>query len=237
MYHDPKEKLSIKSWAEEDRPREKLLLKGKKQLTDAELLAIILGSGNRDESALGLAQRILQAYNADLNELGRCSIKELTDRFNGVGEAKAISIIAALELGQRRKLLSLQNRPLISSSKEAYLALAPLLMDLETEEFWILLLNQANRMIGREKISAGGLAITSVDSRVVFKKALECNATSIVLCHNHPSGNDKPSDADRNLTKQFVQAGRLLDITVIDHIIIAGSRHFSFAEEGTLSQM
>jgi DNA repair protein RadC len=234
MYHDPKEKLSIKSWAEEDRPREKLRLKGKKQLTDAELLAIILGSGNRDESALGLAKRILQAYAADLNELGRSSIRELTERFNGVGEAKAISIIAALELGQRRKLLSLQNRPLISSSKEAYLALAPLLMDLETEEFWILLLNQANRMIGREKISAGGLAITSVDSRVVFKKALECNATSIVLCHNHPSGNLRPSQADLDLTQRMRKAGEQLEILVQDHLIVSEAGYYSFADEGII---
>jgi DNA repair protein RadC len=234
MYHDPKEKLSIKSWAEEDRPREKLLLKGKKQLTDAELLAIILGSGNRDESALGLAKRILQAYAADLNELGRSSIRELTERFNGVGEAKAISIIAALELGQRRKLLSLQNRPLISSSKEAYLALAPLLMDLDTEEFWILLLNQANRMIGREKISAGGLAITSVDSRVVFKKALECNATSIVLCHNHPSGNLRPSQSDLDLTQRMRKAGEQLEILVQDHLIVSEAGYYSFADEGII---
>lgn len=234
MYHDPKEKLSIKSWAEEDRPREKLLLKGKKQLTDAELLAIILGSGNRDESALGLAKRILQAYAADLNELGRSSIRELTERFNGVGEAKAISIIAALELGQRRKLLSLQNRPLISSSKEAYLALAPLLMDLDTEEFWILLLNQANRMIGREKISAGGLASTSVDSRVVFKKALECNATSIVLCHNHPSGNLRPSQSDLDLTQRMRKAGEQLEILVQDHLIVSEAGYYSFADEGII---
>lgn len=234
MYHDPKEKLSIKSWAEEDRPREKLLLKGKKQLTDAELLAIILGSGNRDESALGLAKRILQAYAADLNELGRSSIRELTERFNGVGEAKAISIIAALELGQRRKLLSLQNRPLISSSKEAYLALAPLLMDLDTEEFWILLLNQANRMIGREKISSGGLAITSVDSRVVFKKALESNATSIVLCHNHPSGNLRPSQADLDLTQRMRKAGEQLEILVQDHLIVSEAGYYSFADEGII---
>jgi DNA repair protein RadC len=234
MYHDPKEKLSIKSWAEEDRPREKLLLKGKKQLTDAELLAIILGSGNRDESALGLAKRILQAYAADLNELGRSSIRELTERFNGVGEAKAISIIAALELGQRRKLLSLQSRPLISSSKEAYLALAPLLMDLDTEEFWILLLNQANRMIGREKISAGGLAITSVDSRVVFKKALECNATSIVLCHNHPSGNLRPSQSDLDLTQRMRKAGEQLEILVQDHLIVSEAGYYSFADEGII---
>jgi len=234
MYHDPKEKLSIKSWAEEDRPREKLLLKGKKQLTDAELLAIILGSGNRDESALGLAKRILQAYAADLNELGRSSIRELTERFNGVGEAKAISIIAALELGQRRKLLSLQSRPLISSSKEAYLALAPLLMDLDTEEFWILLLNQANRMIGREKISAGGLAITSVDSRVVFKKALECNATSIVLCHNHPSGNLRPSQSDLDLTQRMRKAGEQLEILIQDHLIVSEAGYYSFADEGII---
>ena len=234
MYVDPKEKISIKSWAEEDRPREKLLFKGKKQLTDAELLAIILGSGNRDESALGLAQRILQAYNADLNELGRCSIKELTDRFNGVGEAKAISIIAALELGQRRQLLPLQKRPQISSSKDAYLALGPLLLDLSTEEFWILLLNQANRMIGREKVSAGGLTSTVVDARVIFKKALEYNAASLILCHNHPSGSLRPSQPDLDLTQRLSKAGLQLDILVQDHLIVGESGYYSFADEGLM---
>ncbi|AEE50631.1 RadC family protein [Haliscomenobacter hydrossis] len=232
MYHDPKERISIKGWAEEDRPREKLLLKGKKQLTDAELLAIILGSGNRDESALGLAQRILHAYDADLNELGRCSVKELSERFNGVGEAKAISIIAALELGHRRQLLPLQKRPLISSSKDAYLALAPLVLDLSTEEFWILLLNQANRMVGREKISAGGFSSTVVDARVIFKKALEYNAASIVLCHNHPSGNLRPSQADLDLTQSLRKAGLQLDILVQDHLIVSEAGYLSFADEG-----
>lgn len=232
MYHDPKERISIKGWAEEDRPREKLLLKGKKQLTDAELLAIILGSGNRDESALGLAQRILHAYDADLNELGRSSIKELTERFNGVGEAKAISIIAALELGHRRQLLPLQKRPLISSSKDAYLALAPLVLDLSTEEFWILLLNQANRMVGREKISAGGFSSTVVDARVIFKKALEYNAASIVLCHNHPSGSLRPSQADLDLTQSLRKAGLQLDILVQDHLIVSEAGYLSFADEG-----
>jgi len=234
MYVDPKEKLNIKSWAEEDRPREKLLFKGKKQLTDAELLAIILGSGNREESALALAQRILQAYNADLNELGRCSIKELIERFNGVGEAKAISIIAALELGQRRQLLPLQKRPQISSSKDAYLALAPMLQDLTTEEFWILLLNQANRMIGREKVSSGGVSTTVVDAKVVFKKALEHNAASMVLCHNHPSGSLRPSQADLDLTQRLRKAGLQLDIYVQDHLIVSEAGYYSFADEGLM---
>lgn len=234
MYVDPKEKLNIKSWAEEDRPREKLLFKGKKQLTDAELLAIILGSGSREESALALAQRILQAYNADLNELGRCSIKELIERFNGVGEAKAISIIAALELGQRRQLLPLQKRPQISSSKDAYLALAPLLQDLTTEEFWILLLNQANRMIGREKVSSGGVSTTVVDAKVVFKKALEYNAASMVLCHNHPSGSLRPSQADLDLTQRLRKAGLQLDIYVQDHLIVSEAGYYSFADEGLM---
>lgn len=234
MYVDPKEKLNIKSWAEEDRPREKLLFKGKKQLTDAELLAIILGSGNREESALALAQRILQTYNTDLNELGRCSIKELTERFNGVGEAKAISIIAALELGQRRQLLPLQKRPQISSSKDAYLALAPLLQDLNTEEFWILLLNQANRMIGREKVSSGGVSTTVVDAKVVFKKALEYNAASMVLCHNHPSGSLRPSQADLDLTQRLRKAGLQLDIYVQDHLIVSEAGYYSFADEGLM---
>lgn len=234
MYPDPKEKLNIKSWAEEDRPREKLLFKGKKQLTDAELLAIILGSGNREESALALAQRILQAYHADLNELGRCSVKELTERFKGVGEAKAISIIAALELGQRRQLLPLQKRPQISSSKDAYLALAPLLQDLTTEEFWILLLNQSNRMLGRERVSSGGISTTVVDARVVFKKALEYNAASMILCHNHPSGSLRPSQPDLDLTQQLRKAGLQLDILVQDHLIVSEAGYYSFADEGLM---
>lgn len=234
MYPDPKEKLNIKSWAEEDRPREKLLFKGKKQLTDAELLAIILGSGNREESALALAQRILQAYQADLNELGRCSVKELTERFKGVGEAKAISIIAALELGQRRQLLPLQKRPQISSSKDAYLALAPLLQDLTTEEFWILLLNQSNRMLGRERVSSGGISTTVVDARVVFKKALEYNAASMILCHNHPSGSLRPSQPDLDLTQQLRKAGLQLDIMVQDHLIVSEAGYYSFADEGLM---
>lgn len=234
MYADPKEKLSIKGWAEEDRPREKLLFKGKKQLTDAELLAIILGSGNRDESALGLAQRILHSYNGDLNELGRCSIKELSGRFQGIGEAKAIGIIAALELGHRRQLLPLQKRPLISNSKDVYQALAPLLLDLSTEEFWILLLNQANRMIGREKISAGGISSTVVDARVIFKKALEYNAASLVLCHNHPSGSLRPSQADLDLTQRLRKAGLQLDILVQDHLIVSEAGYYSFADEGIM---
>ena len=234
MYPDPKEKLNIKSWAEEDRPREKLLFKGKKQLTDAELLAIILGSGNREESALALAQRILQAYHADLNELGRCSVKELIQRFNGVGEAKAIAIIAALELGQRRQLLPLQKRPQISSSKDAYLALAPLLQDLTTEEFWILLLNQSNRMLGRERVSSGGISTTVVDARVVFKKALEYNAASMILCHNHPSGSLRPSQADLDLTQQLRKAGLQLDILVQDHLIVSETGYYSFADEGLM---
>lgn len=234
MYLDPKEKLSIKAWAEEDRPREKLLLKGKKHLSDAELLAIILGSGNRDESALGLAQRILQSFAGDLNELGRSSIQDLTRRFVGVGEAKAIAIIAALELGQRRHLLPLPKRPVIGSSKDAYLALAPLLLDLNTEEFWILLLNQSNRMIGRERVSVGGISATLVDARVVFKKALEYNAASLILCHNHPSGSLKPSQPDLDLTQRLRKAGLQLDILVQDHLIVSEAGYYSFADEGLM---
>ena len=224
---------SIKSWAEEDRPREKLRNKGKQHLTDAELLAILLGSGNRTESAVSLAQRILQTYHHDLHELSKKDIQELC-KFNGIGEAKAISIIAALELGKRRQLMSIRDRPKISSSKEAYNILAPLLLDLHHEEFWILMLNRANRVIGKVSISSGGVSGTVVDAKIVFRKALDARASAIILCHNHPSGNLQPSQADIDLTKKLKQAGKLIDISVLDHLIISELGYYSFIDEGSL---
>jgi DNA repair protein RadC len=226
-------KLTIKSWAEEDRPREKLQLKGKKALSDAELLAIILGSGNRETSALGLAQQILHSVQGDLHALTRKSVTELT-KFPGVGSAKAIAIVAALELGSRRQLLDVKKRPQVRSSQDAYEAIATLVHDLDHEEFWILLLDRANQILGRERISTGGVSGTLVDAKIIFRKALEYQASGIILCHNHPSGNLKPSQADIDLTRKLRKAGDNVDILVMDHMIIAESGYYSFADEGIL---
>ncbi len=226
-------KLNIKAWAEEDRPREKLLLRGKKSLSEAELLAILLGSGSREETAVGLAKRILNSVDNSLNELGRRSVSELL-KFKGVGEAKAVTITAALELGRRRQLSQLVDRPQVRSSQDAYQALGPLLIDLPHEEFWILLLNRANRVIGREQVSSGGVAGTVVDAKLVFRRAIEGSACSIILAHNHPSGNLSPSQADINLTRKLVQAGETLDVTVLDHLIVAERGYYSLADEGEM---
>jgi DNA repair protein RadC len=225
--------LTIKSWAEEDRPREKLLTKGKQSLSDAELLAILLGSGSRDETAVGLAQRILQSVDNDLNELGRRSVAELT-KFKGIGEAKSITVVAALELGRRRQLTDVKERPQIRSSRDAWQLIAPILMDLSHEEFWILLLNRAGRVIGREQISLGGVAGTVVDAKIVFRKAIESMASSLILVHNHPSGNLQPSQQDINLTQKLKKAGETLDIAVLDHLIITERGYFSFADENKM---
>lgn len=225
--------LSIKAWAEEDRPREKLLTKGKQSLSDAELVAILLGSGSRDETAVGLAQRILKSVDNDLNDLGKRSIGELM-KFKGMGEAKSISVVAAMELGRRRQLTDIRERPQIRSSRDAYHAIAAQLMDLPHEEFWILLLNRANKVMAREQISLGGVAGTVVDAKVVFRKAIEGMASSIILVHNHPSGNLQPSQQDIDLTKKLKKAGETLDITVFDHLIITDSGYFSFADENLI---
>lgn len=225
--------LSIKAWAEEDRPREKLLLKGRQNLTDAELLAIVLGSGSRKETAVALARRILAETGNNLNELGKRSIGELK-KFKGVGEAKAISIIAALELGRRRQVSEVGVKPQISCSQNAYTAFAPVLSDLAHEEFWILLLNRANRIIGKMQVSSGGISGTVVDAKILFRRAIEGNAVSIILGHNHPSGNTQPSQADLELTKKLVRAGETLDIGVLDHLILGDKGYFSFADESLL---
>lgn len=226
-------KISIKSWAEEDRPREKLGAQGRRALTDAELIAILIGSGNRDESAVELSKRILYHYDNDLNKLGKASIEELS-RFKGIGEAKAISIIAALEIGRRRNDTEVAVLDKVSGSKDAYNILKRLLVDLNHEEFWILLLGQNNRVLGKELISKGGLTITVADPKIIFSAALRYSATSIMLAHNHPSGNLKPSKPDIDLTRQITAAGRLLDIKVLDHLIITDSGYYSFADEGVM---
>ena len=226
-------KLNIKSWAEEDRPREKLLNKGAQALSDVELLAILLRSGSREETAVGLAQRVLHGADNNLNELGRQALSTLT-RFKGLGETKALTIIAALELGRRRQLTDVKDRPQIRSSRDSYNAISTILADLPHEEFWILMLNRANRIISRERVSMGGVTGTVVDARIVFKRALDMLACSIVLCHNHPSGSLRPSQADIDLTKKMKAAGKTLDILIVDHLIISDEGYYSFADEGIL---
>lgn len=226
--------LGIKSWAEDDRPREKLMLKGKSNLSDAELLAILIGSGSRSETAVGLSQRILKSVENNLHELGKKNIAELMT-FKGIGEAKAISIVSAMEIGRRRQLINPIDRPQITSSSDAWSVIAPILMDLNHEEFWIILLNRSNKVIGKEQISSGGVAGTVVDAKMVFRIALEKGpACGIILAHNHPSGNLKPSQADISITKKLKQAGETLDVNVLDHLIIAGQVYYSFADDGAL---
>ncbi|RLZ08285.1 RadC family protein [Faecalibacter macacae] len=226
-------KQSIKNWNEDDRPREKMSLKGKNSLSDAELLAIIMGSGNREESAVELAKRILQSANNNWNELAKYSIQDLC-QFKGVGEAKAISIITALEIGRRRNSQEVLERAKITSSNDAALILQQQIGDLPIEEFWVMFLNQGNRIIKTEQISRGGITQTSVDVRIVFKRAIELMATAIILSHNHPSGNLNPSESDKNLTRKFSEAAKYLDIQVLDHIIVTQKSYFSFADEGII---
>lgn len=225
--------LKIKNWSPEDRPREKLLAKGTPALSDAELVAILLGSGISTVSAVELAKRVLQTVDNNLHELGRLSVKDLM-RVKGIGEAKAISIIAALELGRRRKDVDQDARPRISGSRDCFEILKAHLQDINHEEFWILLLNRGNRMIKKHQISQGGVAGTVADPKIIFKLALEGLASGIILAHNHPSGNLTASQADIELTKKIKEAGKLLEIQVLDHLIVAGQKYFSFADEGML---
>jgi len=227
------QKLNIKAWAEEDRPREKLALKGKNTLSDAELVAILIGSGNKNETAVELSKKILASINNDLNELGKLSITDLT-KFNGIGEAKAISIIAALELGRRRKTSDVEKRVKVTSSKDAYNSIAPVLSDLQHEEFWVIYLNRNNEILKQENISKGGVSGTVADSKIIFKRAIEMLASAIILSHNHPSGSLKPSKADIQLTKKLKEAGSMLDIPVLDHLIIGEKAYFSFADESLI---
>lgn len=223
----------IAAWAEEDRPREKMLLKGRHSLSDAELLAILMGSGSRGESAVALAQRILASVENNLINLAKCTLQDF-QKFNGVGEAKAISIAAALELGRRRQASSLRDRPRIKSSQDAYQLVAPLLTDLYHEEFWLLMLNKANEVTARKILSTGGMAGTVVDVKMVFKMAIDCNSAAIIAIHNHPSGNLTPSQSDIQLTKKISEAGKILDITLLDHLIVSDRGYYSFADQGSL---
>lgn len=224
---------SIKQWALDDRPREKLQAKGKSSLSDAELIAILIGSGNRQESAVDLSKRILISASNNLNELGRMGIDELCS-FKGIGEAKAISIITALELGRRRRLAEALQRKKIQSSTAAFEILQPCIGDLQHEEFWVIFLSTSNDVIAHQRISVGGITGTLADIRVIFKRAIELQATAIIVAHNHPSGNLKPSTPDINLTKKLKEAGVLVDIQLIDHLIITEKDYFSFADDGLL---
>ncbi|MCY1525755.1 hypothetical protein D9M68_607470 [compost metagenome] len=228
------QKLGIKAWALADRPREKMLLQGRRQLTDAELIAILIGSGNKTETAVDLSKRMLGFYQNDLAKFAKLNIKELS-KFKGIGEAKAITIMAALELGRRRKdeeISKVQSR--IASSKDAYVIFRQEMADLPHEEFWILLLNSAHRVMTKQHISKGGQAATVVDPKIIFKIALEQNAAAVIMAHNHPSGSLFPSDCDINLTRKIVGAGTMLDLPVLDHLIITDHAFFSFADQGLL---
>lgn len=225
--------MTIKSWAKDDRPREKLLLKGKTVLSDAELLAVLISSGSQNVSAVALSKRILASINNNLNRLGKLSVLDLK-KFKGIGEAKAISIIVALELGRRRRLEETIELLKITSSKDVFDIMQPLIGELQHEEFWILYLNNYNRVLNKEQLSKGGLTGTLVDVRLVFKKAIELNAVAVVLCHNHPSGKLLPSSADNSITNKLKQAGETLDIKVLDHVIITEIAYFSFADENLL---
>ena len=228
---DYKQVSGIKSWAEEDRPREKLLDKGRHILTEAELIAILIGSGSKDETAVELSKRILSSVGNNLNELGKLTVQEL-NKFKGIGDAKAISIVAALELGRRRKETETTKREKIITSKDVFEIMKPSMMDLPHEEFWLLMLNRANSVIKRELISRGGVAGTVVDTKIIFKTAVMNYANSIIICHNHPSGNLKPSEADFKITKNIKEAGKIMEIPLLDHLIITENGFYSFADEG-----
>ena len=227
------EKLNINQWAAEDRPREKMMQKGAEALSDAELLAILIGSGNTEETAVALMQRVLAACGNDLNRLGKWEVRDFS-RFKGLGPAKSITIMAALELGKRRKLQERPERASIRSSIDIYELFHPLLCDLPTEEFWVLLLNQAAKVIDKVRISRGGIDQTTADVRTILREALLQRAVQIALVHNHPSGNPSPSRADRNLTDLVKKAAQTMNIQLIDHLIVTDGKYYSFCDEGEL---
>ena len=228
------QKTSIKNWSEDDQPREKLMLKGKNSLSDAELIAILIGSGNREESAVDLSKRILRSVNDNLIELSKLSISQLQNNFKGIGEAKAISIIAALELGKRRRSSEVLIKKKITSSQDAFEIFQSHISDIQHEEFWVIFISRSNHIIKTCSISEGGMVGTVVDPKKLFKLALENNATSMILGHNHPSGNIQPSEADIKLTKKIKNAGEMLEIMILDHLIIGDEKFYSFADMGNL---
>lgn len=228
--------LPIREWAEEDRPREKMLLKGIASLSDAELLAILINSGSKDETALQLSQRILCAVNNNLNALGKLSIQELTSGFKGIGQARAITIRAALELGRRRGASEPLQRAVVRTSRDAFLLFHPLLADLPYEELWIALTNRSAKVTEKVKISQGGIGETVADLRLILKAAIGAPADGLILCHNHPSGNPLPSASDDQLTQRLQAAARLLGIRLLDHIVLADGNYYSYADEGRLTE-
>ena len=225
--------FSIKNWSQDDQPREKLRDKGRATLSDAELVAILIGSGNTDESAVAISKRILASIGNNLNELGKLSLKQLME-FKGIGEAKAISIIAAMELGRRKRGEEALKKHKITSSRSVFELMQPIIGELPHEEFWIIYVNNSNKVIRKNQLSKGGITGTLVDVRIVLKIALEVGATGIILVHNHPSGTLNPSEADKQLTKKLKTAGESLDIKVLDHLIITEKAYFSFADESLL---
>jgi DNA repair protein RadC len=225
--------MPITEWNLDDRPREKLISKGSDALSDSELVAILIGSGNREESAVGLSKRILASVNNNLNELARLSISQLTS-FKGIGEAKAITIITAITLGKRLQVERALINPSVSSSKSICDIMQPKIGNLQHEEFWVLFLNNSNTVINMVQLSKGGLTGTVVDIRMLFKKAMELLSVAIIVCHNHPSGKLTPSEADKKLTQKIKVAGETLDIKLLDHLIITEKDYLSFADEGIL---
>jgi DNA repair protein RadC len=225
--------IKITDWAVEDRPREKLIQKGTNSLSDAELLAILISSGTKDKSAVDLGRELLMMANNNLNSLGKLTISDLT-KLNGIGLARAVTIAAALELGRRRKLEEVPDTPQIKCSKDVFDLLSPLLSDLPHEEFWILFLNRSNKVINRMKLSQGGISGTVTDVRIVMKKAIEYLASGIIVCHNHPSGNLSPSESDTRITQKIKEAGNIMDIQLLDHLIISEKDYYSFADNGLL---
>lgn len=225
--------MNIKSWSPEDRPREKLLLKGTSALSDAELIAILLGSGTAKLSAVDVAKKVLAHVGNSLDNLAKVSVKELM-KAKGIGEAKAVTIVASMELGRRRREQSPEDKPKLESSLSAFNMIKSDLQDLPHEEFWVLLLSRSSRMIKKKRVSEGGVSGTVADPKIIFKFALDELASGVILAHNHPSKNLKPSDSDIALTKKLKEAGKLLEIAVLDHIIVAGQEYFSFADEGLI---
>jgi DNA repair protein RadC len=225
--------MPIRQWAEDDRPREKLMRLGKNALSDAELIAILLRSGTRVHSALDLAKMLLADVGNNLIELSKLSMDDLI-RIKGIGEAKALSVVAALELGRRRRGADVLVKCKVSSSKDAYELIQTELADLQYEEFWIIMLSRSNHLIRKMVVSEGGTSGTVVDPKKIFKIALQHGATSVILCHNHPSGGIQPSEADLRITKKIREGGLLLDIAVLDHVIVGEEKYYSFADEGVL---
>ena len=222
---------SIKNLAEDDRPREKMLTYGNAALTDAELIAILIGSGSVEANAIELAEQVLASVNGNLSELGRRSVRDLM-KFKGIGEAKGITIAAALEIGRRRQFSDVMKREDITTSYDVFQLMLPILIDLPHEEFWVVLLNRANNVITQQRVSSGGVSGVMVDPKMVFRPAIEVLASSIVLVHNHPSGQLRPSQQDIDITRRLREAGRVLDILVVDHLIVAHSGYYSFVESG-----